>query len=105
SLAVRTITAWTTSPFLTAAFGIAVLTLATITSPIPAVVFVERPITRMHWIVRAPVLSATLRRVWAWITPRRPWPRRPCRHQRRPRRQGPRPRRPRPHPRDRPRAC
>ena len=28
--------------------------------------------TRMHWMVRAPVLSATLRRVWGWITRRPP---------------------------------
>ena len=46
-----------------AAFGIACLTLAMITSPTPAVVLSERPITRMHWMLRAPVLSATLRRV------------------------------------------
>src|SRR5215213_2356426 len=52
----------------------AVLTLATITSPTAAVVFVDRPITRMHWIVRAPVLSATFRRVWGWITKPAPPP-------------------------------
>ena len=71
-------TARTTSPFLTAAFGMACLTLAMMTSPTPASVLSERPITRMHWIVRAPVLSATLRRVWDWITrrPPRPSPRR-----------------------------
>src|SRR5438094_62049 len=37
----------------------ACLTLATITSPTPADVFCERPMIRMHWIVRAPVLSPT----------------------------------------------
>src|SRR6478736_6454099 len=95
SLAVRTTTARTTSPFLTAAFGMACLTLATMTSPTPAVVLSDRPMTRMHWMVRAPVLSATLRRDWGWImrrsrTPR--WLRRPPtprpRRLRRPRRPG-----------------
>src|SRR5438552_3673670 len=56
-------TARTTSPFFTAAFGIACLTLAMITSPMAAVFFVERPITRMHWMVLAPVLAATVWRV------------------------------------------
>jgi hypothetical protein len=63
SLAVRTITARTTSPFLTLELGSACLTLATITSPTSAVSLVERPMTVMHMIVRAPVLSATRSRL------------------------------------------
>src|SRR3954471_17853409 len=85
-------TARTTSPFLTGAFGIAVLTLATITSPMPATVFRERPMIRMHSIVRAPVLSATRSRVEAWITHgllRRPTRRRRARHQARARHHDP----------------
>src|SRR4026208_471828 len=83
-------TARTTSPFLTGAFGIAVLTLAMIAAPIPATVVRERPMIRMHSIVRAPVLSATRSRVEAWITHdllRRPARQRPPRDRHR----GPRP--------------
>src|SRR3954469_13534523 len=66
SLAVRTITARTTSPFLTEPPGTACLTEATITSPTPAPL---RPpaTTRMHSSSRAPVLSATRRRDSCWI--------------------------------------
>src|SRR6476661_1152806 len=63
-----------------------------ITSPTPAVVLSERPMTRMHWIERAPVLSATRRRDCGWITrpPRRPrQQRRPRPRRRRPRSAGP----------------
>src|SRR3954462_5294153 len=54
------------------------------TSPTPALILSERPMTRMHWIVRAPVLSATLRRDCGWVIRGHP--------QRGPRPTGPRPR-------------
>src|SRR4029453_16492781 len=97
-------TARTTSPFLTAAFGMACLTLATITSPTPADVLSERPMTRMTWIDRAPVLSAAPGRDGGWINGRLPRRRRTChrpprnrhpwRRPRSPRRAPPRPRSP-----------
>src|SRR5690606_13548918 len=59
SLAVRTTTARTGSPFFTPAPGIASLTVATIWSPMPAYRRPEPPSTRMQRISRAPVLSAT----------------------------------------------
>src|SRR5438105_2616206 len=59
SLAWRTITALTTSPFLTEPPGVASLTEATITSPIEASNFEPPATTRMHISSRAPVLSAT----------------------------------------------
>ena len=64
SLAVRTITARTTSPFFTPELGRACLTLATITSPTSAESALERPTMVMHCSVLAPVLSATRRRVY-----------------------------------------
>src|SRR5690606_3917043 len=67
SFLVRTITALTTSPFLTAACGIASFTAATITSPTDPTHCWPVPSTRMHWIVRAPELSATSRYVSCWI--------------------------------------
>src|SRR5437763_1059779 len=68
SLAWRTITALTTSPFLTDPPGVATFTDATITSPIDASNFEPPATTRMHISSRAPVLSATRRRVWGMIT-------------------------------------
>src|SRR5207245_3384552 len=59
SLAWRTITALTTSPFLTEPPGVASLTEATTTSPIAASNFEPPATTRMHISSRAPVLSAT----------------------------------------------
>src|SRR5258708_5210093 len=59
SLAWRTITALTTSPFLTEPPGVASLTEATITSPTEASNFEPPATTRMHISSRAPVLSAT----------------------------------------------
>src|SRR5260370_33469657 len=59
SFAWRTITALTTSPFLTEPPGVASLTEATITSPIEASNFEPPATTRMHISSRAPVLSAT----------------------------------------------
>src|SRR5690606_26249960 len=61
SFFVRTITALTTSPFLMAACGIASFTAATITSPTVPTCWLPVPSTRMHWITRAPELSATSR--------------------------------------------
>src|SRR4051812_38822647 len=63
SLRVRTMTALTTSPFLTVPFGIACLTVATMMSPTLAYRRREPPMTRIVRISRAPVLSATRRRV------------------------------------------
>src|SRR5919199_3997381 len=71
SLAWRTMTALTTSPFLTDPPGVASLTDATITSPIDASNFEPPATTRMHISSRAPVLSATRSRVWGMIM-RRP---------------------------------
>src|ERR1700730_2931278 len=67
SFAVRTITAWCTSPFLTRPRGIASLTETTMTSPTVAVLRFEPPSTLMHWTRRAPELSATSRLVCIWI--------------------------------------
>src|SRR5690348_76583 len=60
-------TAVTTSPFLTPAFGAACFTDALMRSPTPANFLAEPPRMRMHMISFAPVLSATLRRVCGWI--------------------------------------
>src|SRR3954470_9520739 len=68
SFTVRTTTALTTSPFLTFPPGIASLTVATMTSPIPAYRRPEPPSTRMQRISLAPVLSATRSRDSCWIT-------------------------------------
>src|SRR5438067_5108974 len=64
---VRTTTAFTTSPFLIAPCGAAFLTVAVMTSPTRAYRRLEPPATRMQSSSRAPVLSATLRRVSCWI--------------------------------------
>src|SRR5207249_5191231 len=68
SLAWRTMTALTTSPFLTEPPGVASLTEATITSPIEASNFDPPATTRMHISSRAPVLSATRSLVCGMIT-------------------------------------
>src|SRR6478735_1182714 len=68
SFTVRTMTALTTSPFLTLPPGIASLTVATMVSPIPAYRRPEPPRTRMHKTSLAPVLSATRSRDSCWIT-------------------------------------
>src|SRR4029078_8290352 len=68
SFLVRTTTAFTTSPFLTPAPGIASLTVATMTSRMLAWRRPEPPRTRMHRISLAPVLSATRSRDSCWIT-------------------------------------
>src|SRR6478672_2772468 len=60
-------TALTTSPFLTLPPGMASLTVATMTSPMPAYRRPEPPRTRMQRISLAPVLSATLSRDSCWI--------------------------------------
>src|SRR5579862_8468499 len=62
-------TALTTSPFLTPAPGSASLTVATMTSPMPAYRRPLPPSTRMHRISLAPVLSATLSRDSCCVTP------------------------------------
>src|SRR5579872_1950141 len=67
SFAWRTMTALTTSPFLTEPPGVASLTEATITSPIEASNFDPPATTRMHISSRAPVLSATRSRVCGMI--------------------------------------
>src|SRR5436309_1822082 len=67
SLAVRTMTALTTSPFLTEPPGVASLTDATITSPTEASNLEPPATTRIHISSRAPVLSATRTRVWGMI--------------------------------------
>src|ERR1700674_4440083 len=67
SLAWRTITALTTSPFLTEPPGVASLTEATITSPTEASNFEPPATTRIHISSRAPVLSATRTRVCGMI--------------------------------------
>src|SRR5262249_36626524 len=72
-LRVRTTTAWTTSPFLIAPCGVAVFTVAVITSPTRPWRRFEPPFTRMQRISRAPVLSATRSRDSCWITGRLPW--------------------------------
>src|SRR3984893_15144484 len=63
SLAVRTTTAFITSPFLTRPRGIASLIETTIISPTPAYFRFEPPSTLMHITRRAPELSATSRLV------------------------------------------
>src|SRR5260221_9027408 len=67
SFAVRTITAWCTSPFLTRPRGIASLTETTMTSPTEAYLRLEPPSTLMHMTRRAPELSATSRLLCIWI--------------------------------------
>src|SRR3954451_23167144 len=67
SLAVRTITARCTSPFLTRPRGAASLTETTIMSPTPAVRRLDPPSTLMHWTRLAPLLSATSRLDCIWI--------------------------------------
>src|SRR6185437_6504658 len=66
-VAVRTITARCTSPFLTRPRGIASLTETIITSPTDAVRRFDPPSTLMHCTRRAPELSATSRFVCIWI--------------------------------------
>src|SRR6185369_1399190 len=68
SFAVRTITAFITSPFFTLAFGIASFTDTTMTSPMDAYFRLLPPRTLMHSTLRAPELSATSSTVSAWIT-------------------------------------
>src|SRR6185437_502388 len=75
SLAVRTMTARCTSPFLTRPRGIASLTETMMTSPTVAVLRFEPPSTLMHWTRRAPELSATSRLVCIWIMRRLRWAR------------------------------
>lgn len=55
----RTITALTTSPFLTTPPGVASLTVAVMISPILPYLRYEPPMTWMHKTFLAPVLSAT----------------------------------------------
>ncbi|SCU51702.1 50S ribosomal protein L14 [Staphylococcus aureus] len=64
---VRTITALTTSPFLTTPPGVAFLTVHTITSPMFAVLRPDPPNTLIVRTSRAPELSATFKRVSCWI--------------------------------------
>src|SRR6185437_15486167 len=66
-LAVRTTTAFITSPFLTRPRGIASLMVTTMVSPIVAYRRLEPPSTLMHCRRRAPELSATSRLVSIWI--------------------------------------
>src|SRR5437868_12157718 len=82
SLAWRTMTALTTSPFFTEPPGVAILTEATITSPTEASNFEPPATTRMHISSRAPVLSATRTLVWGMIiaSPHRFGPARGNRH-------------------------
>src|ERR1700742_2553265 len=63
SLAMRTITAFITSPFFTRPRGIASFTETTMTSPMVAYLRLEPPSTLMHMTRRAPELSATSRLV------------------------------------------
>src|SRR3984885_1475542 len=67
SLAIRTITAFITSPFLTRPRGIASFTETTMTSPMVAYLRLLPPSTLMHMTRRAPELSATSRLVCIWI--------------------------------------
>src|SRR6478609_3545086 len=67
SVAVRTLPALCTSPFLTRPRGAASLTLTTMMSPTPAVRRFEPPSTLMHWTRLAPLLSATSRLDCIWI--------------------------------------
>ena len=64
-LLVLTMTAFTTSPFLTAPPGVAVLTLAMMTSPMLPLFLNEPPRTLMHMSSFAPELSAALSLVCA----------------------------------------
>ena len=63
SLAMRTTTAFSTSPFFTRPRGIASFTETTMTSPTVAYLRFEPPSTLMHMTRRAPELSATSRLV------------------------------------------
>src|SRR6476659_9000603 len=74
SLAVRTITARCTSPFLTRPRGAASLTETTMMSPTPAVRRFDPPSTLMHWTRLAPLLSATSRLDCIWIMTCPSWP-------------------------------
>src|SRR5688572_7792448 len=67
SLAVRTMTALWTSPFLTLPRGAASLTETTMMSPTPATRRLDPPSTLMHWTRLAPELSATSRLDCIWI--------------------------------------
>src|SRR5215213_9786822 len=67
SLAVRTMTALWTSPFLTRPRGAASLTETTMMSPTPAKRRFDPPSTLMHWTRLAPLLSATSRLDCIWI--------------------------------------
>src|SRR5512139_1041779 len=67
SLAVRTITARTTSPFFTRELGRASLTEQMMTSPTPAYLRFEPPRTLMQQRLRAPELSATSSIDCIWI--------------------------------------
>src|SRR5438105_2062493 len=67
--AVRTMTAFSTSPFFTRPRGIASLTLTTMVSPTSAYFRREPPSTLMHMTRRAPELSATSSSVVIWIMP------------------------------------
>src|ERR1700731_2668512 len=67
SFAMRTTTAFITSPFFTRPRGMASLTETTITSPIVAYFRFEPPSTLMHMTRRAPELSATSRLLCIWI--------------------------------------
>src|SRR5690554_6343137 len=67
SFAVRTTTAFMTSPFFTLPRGMASFTLTTIMSPTEAYFRLEPPSTLMHITRRAPELSATSRLVSCWI--------------------------------------
>src|SRR5687768_15413855 len=85
SLAVRTITARWTSPFLTRPRGAASLTETTMMSPTPAVRRLEPPSTLMHWTRLAPLLSATSRLDCIWIMAWPSYPSPAFRNRRRPR--------------------
>src|SRR5882672_4035030 len=65
--AVRTTTAFSTSPFFTRPRGIASLTETTMVSPTSAYLRFEPPRTLMHMTRRAPELSATSSSVVIWI--------------------------------------
>ncbi|AGX41263.1 50S ribosomal protein L14 [Clostridium saccharobutylicum DSM 13864] len=62
-----TTTAFTTSPFLTTPPGVALLTLATITSPMLPNFLLDPPKTLIHIISFAPELSATFNKVCCCI--------------------------------------
>src|SRR5262249_20300302 len=69
SLAVRTTTAFITSPFFTLALGMASLTDTTMMSPTDAYFRLLPPSTLMQRTLRAPLLSATSSTLSAWIIP------------------------------------